>query len=76
MPAAIDTSVLVEAEKRGDLEALLPKGEDAFYVPAHAAAEFLVGAHLANKASLQERARRLYDDHVRPMVDSFGEAER
>ena len=75
MPAAIDTSVLVEAEKLGDLASLLPKDEGPFYVPAHAAAEFLVGVHLPVKASLRERARRIYEDHMQQLVASFTEAD-
>jgi predicted nucleic acid-binding protein len=74
MPVAIDTSVLIEAERKGGLDALLPESEEAFYVPAHAAAEFLVGAHLASKQYLRERARRLYEQTIRPMVESFDEA--
>jgi hypothetical protein len=44
MPVAIDTSVLISAEKQGDIEQLLPENEEGpYYIPALAAAEFLVG---------------------------------
>ena len=40
MPVAIDTSVLVAAEKRGGIEQLLLPEEGPFYIPALAATEF------------------------------------
>ncbi len=44
MPVAIDTSVLISAEKIGDFDALLPEDEEGpYYIPPLAAAEFLVG---------------------------------
>lgn len=44
MPVAIDTSVLISAEKQGAFEHLLPEGEEGpYYIPALAAAEFLIG---------------------------------
>ena len=43
MPVAIDTSVLIEAERLGTVDAVLPREEDGpFYIPALAAAEFLL----------------------------------
>ena len=43
MPVAIDTSVLISAEKQEDFDALLPQGEEGpYYIPALAASEFLV----------------------------------
>ena len=43
MPVAIDTSVLISAEKTGGIEELLPANEEGpFYIPALAAAEFVV----------------------------------
>jgi len=37
MPVAIDTSVLIQAERVGTVAAMLPPNEDGpFYVPAHA----------------------------------------
>ena len=75
MPVAIDTSVLIHAEKTGAFENLLPEGEATYYIPAHAAAEFLVGAHLPKSAALRERARRTYDTKFRLLVDLFDEAD-
>src|SRR5437867_12179413 len=40
MPVAIDTSVLVAAEKRGGIEQLLRPEEGPFYIPALGATEF------------------------------------
>jgi predicted nucleic acid-binding protein len=75
MPLAIDTSVLINAEKTGDFEDLLPDDNAIYYIPAHAAAEFLVGAHLPKSAHLRERARRLYDTKFKLLVDIFDEAD-
>jgi len=36
MPVAIDTSVLISAEKLGDFEKLLPNDDGPYYIPAHA----------------------------------------
>lgn len=74
MPVAIDTSILVHAEKFGGFEKMLPD-DLIFYIPAHAAAEFLVGAHLPESATLRERARRIYETDYRRLVDSFEEAD-
>jgi len=73
MPVAIDTSILIAAEKAGDLEAVLSGIEEEIYVPAHAAAEFLVGTHPPVREDLRHRAQRLYATHIRSMVDSFDE---
>jgi hypothetical protein len=44
MPVAIDTSVLICAERQGDFDSLLPESEEGpFCIPALAASEFLVG---------------------------------
>lgn len=75
MPVAIDTSVLVAAEKIGGLEPFIAAHGGPFYIPAHVAAEFLVGTHPPAKAHLRERARRLYEDEFRSLVDTFGEAD-
>jgi hypothetical protein len=45
MAIALDTSVLVAWEKAGGLPTFLEAHEGPFYVPAHAAAEFLLGTH-------------------------------
>lgn len=76
MPTAIDTSVLIDAERAGNLEKLLPPDEAGpFYVPALAAAEFLAGVHPPAPARFRERARRFYETAIRDLVDTFGEAE-
>ena len=76
MPVAIDTSVLVAAEKQGGgLKALLPPDETAFYVPALAATEFLVGTHPPVRADLRHRASQLYHKELRLLVSAFTEAD-
>ncbi|MEI8312644.1 MAG: PIN domain-containing protein [Verrucomicrobiota bacterium] len=73
MPVAVDTSVLIHAEKSGEFESLLPEGEGLYYIPVHAAAEFLVGAHLPKSAHLRERARSIYENKFKLLVDLFDE---
>ncbi|MCX8157513.1 MAG: PIN domain-containing protein [Verrucomicrobiae bacterium] len=76
MPTAIDTSVLIHAEHAGNLDILLPQGEEGpFYIPAHAAAEFLAGLYPPATPRMQERTRRFYQEYLRDLVDVFGEAE-
>lgn len=75
MPVGIDTSVLIAAEKWGGLEQFLPLDENSFYVPAHAATEFLVGTHPPVRADLRQRASQLYQSGFRFMVSAFSEAD-
>ena len=76
MPVAIDTSVLISAEKQGDFEALLPKDEEGpYYIPALAASEFLVGTHHPVRPDLRQRAADLYRTRFRALVSSFTEAD-
>ncbi len=76
MPVAIDTSVLIQAEKQGDFESLLPADEDGpFYIPALAAAEFLLGTHPPVRAELRNRALRMYHTWFQPLVSSFSETD-
>ena len=76
MPVAIDTSVLISAEKQGDFDALLPKNEEGpYYIPAMAASEFLVGTHPPVRADLRQRATELYQNRFRPLVSSFTEVD-
>ena len=75
MPVGIDTSVLIAAEKQGTIERLLPLGEDRFYIPSLAAAEFLVGTHPPVRTDLRERASKLYETEFRFMVSAFTEAD-
>ena len=75
MAIALDTSVLVAWEKAGALPAFLETHEGPFYVPAHAAAEFLVGTHPPVRADLRERARRLYETQIKGLVDAFDEPD-
>ncbi len=76
MPVAIDTSVLVAAERGGSLTALLPANDPGpYYVPAHAAAEFLVGTHPPVRADLRQRAVQLYVKDLRGLVSAFTEAD-
>jgi predicted nucleic acid-binding protein len=75
MAIALDTSILVAWEKAGGLPAFLETHEGPFYVPAHAAAEFLVGTHPPVRADLRERARRLYETQIKGLVDAFDEPD-
>ena len=75
MATAIDTSVLIAAERGGTLEDYLEAGEGPFYVPPHAAAEFLMGVLLVKNPHTATTARRFYEDQVRPLIDVFGETE-
>ena len=75
MPVAIDTSVLIHAEKSGEWENLRPDGNAIYYIPAHAAAEFLVGTYLPKSELLRERARRVYEGKFKLLVDLFHEAD-
>jgi predicted nucleic acid-binding protein len=76
MPVAIDTSVLVEAEKAGSIGAVLPRNESGpFYVPALAAVEFLVGTHPPVRDALRYRALLIYRGEFEEMVDDFTDAD-
>jgi predicted nucleic acid-binding protein len=76
MPAAIDTSALIEAEKLGNFEAVLPRQESGpFYIPALAAVEFLVGTHPPVRDSLRYRAILLYQARFQHLVEDFTELE-
>jgi predicted nucleic acid-binding protein len=76
MPVAIDTSVLIQAEKRGSIAAVIPEDEDGpFYIPALAAAEFLAGTHPPTREHLRHRASRLYHESFRQLVSSFTEQD-
>ncbi len=76
MPVAIDTSVLISAEKQGDFDTLLPEDEEGpYYIPSLAAAEFLVGTHPPVRAELRHRAAQLYQQRFRALVSSFTEAD-
>jgi predicted nucleic acid-binding protein len=76
MPVAIDTSVLISAEKQSDFESLLPEDEEGpYYIPALAASEFLVGTQPPVRADLRQRALRLYQNRFRSLVSSFSEAD-
>ena len=75
MAIALDTSVLVAWEKAGGLPAFLEVHEGPFHVPAHAAAEFLIGTHPPVRANLRERARQLYETQIKGLVDAFDEPD-
>jgi len=76
MPVAIDTSVLVSAEKQGDFDKLLPEDEEGpYYIPPLAAAEFLVGTHPPVRMDLRQHATELYQSRFRALVSSFTEAD-
>jgi predicted nucleic acid-binding protein len=76
MPVAIDTSVLIAAERHSDFDGLLPDNEDGpYYIPALAASEFLVGTHPPVRRGLRQRASQLYQNRFRALVSGFTEAE-
>jgi len=77
MPVVIDTSILVAAEKGGSgIQALVPPDDPGpYYIPAHAAAEFLVGIHPPVRSDLRHRAERLYTRELRSLVAPFTEAD-
>jgi predicted nucleic acid-binding protein len=76
MPVAIDTSVLISAEKQRDFDDLLPEGEEGpYYIPALAASEFLVGTHSPVRADLRRRASQLYQNRFRSLVSTFTESD-
>jgi predicted nucleic acid-binding protein len=76
MPVAIDTSVLISAERQGDFETLLPENESGpYYIPALAASEFLVGTHPPVRRDLRQRASQLYHNRFRALVSSFTEMD-
>jgi predicted nucleic acid-binding protein len=76
MPVAIDTSVLIEAERQGSIGVMLPPEEDGpFYIPALAAAEFLVGTHPPARADLRYRAMLIYQNEFKQIVANFTEAD-
>ncbi len=59
MSIAIDSSVLIEWEKTGNLANYFSHLGGSFYVPALAAVEFLQGTHPPARLELRERAKRL-----------------
>ena len=76
MPVAIDTSVLIAAERSGSFDDLLPSDEDGpYYIPALAAAEFLVGTQPPVRADLRQRATHLYQSRFRGLVSAFSESD-
>jgi predicted nucleic acid-binding protein len=75
-PVAIDTSVLIAAEKlEAGLSPLLPPEENIYYIPALAAAEFMVGFHPPVRKELRDRALALYRRDLRDLVSPFSEAD-
>jgi predicted nucleic acid-binding protein len=76
MPVAIDTSVLIEAERLGSVDAVLPREENGpFYIPALAAAEFLLGTQPPVRDDLRYRALLIYQGQLQQLVDDFTEAD-
>jgi predicted nucleic acid-binding protein len=76
MPVALDTSALIEAEKTGSFEHVLPPAESGpFYVPAMAAVEFLAGTHPPVRDDLRYRALLLYEARIKPIVEKFSEPD-
>jgi len=76
MPVAIDTSVLISAERQGDFDRLLPENEHGpYYIPALGASEFLVGTHPPVRQDLRQRATQLYQNRFRALVTSFTEVD-
>ena len=76
MPVAIDTSILIEAERAGSIGPVLPPDENGpFYIPALAAVEFLIGTHPPVRDALRYRALLIYRGEFQEMVDDFTESD-
>jgi predicted nucleic acid-binding protein len=76
MPVAIDTSILIEAERAGSIGSVLPPDENGpFYIPALAAVEFLIGTHAPVRDALRYRALLIYRGEFQEMVDDFTESD-
>ncbi len=76
MPVAIDTSVLIAAERQSNFDAMLPEDEAGpYYIPAMAASEFLVGTHPPVRRDLRQRASQLYQTRFRALVSGFNEID-
>jgi predicted nucleic acid-binding protein len=76
MPVAIDTSVLISAERQGGFDQVLPENEQGpYYIPALAASEYLVGCQPPVRSELRQRALHLYQSRFRSLVSGFTEAD-
>lgn len=76
MPVAIDTTILIEAERAGSIGAILPLDENGpFYIPAFAATEFLIGTYPPVRDVLRYRALLIYRGEFQEMVDDFTESD-
>ncbi|MCX8156617.1 MAG: PIN domain-containing protein [Verrucomicrobiae bacterium] len=75
MGTAIDTSVLILAQRGGDLEAYLNEEGEPYYVPALAAAEYLLGVHLVKSKRIQQQAQAFYLLNIKPIVSAFDETD-
>jgi predicted nucleic acid-binding protein len=73
----IDTSILIAAARnRAPMtEFLRDYMDEDVFVPAMAAAEFLVGVYGTKSPRLRLNAERFYTDYVRPMVEGFDEPQ-
>ena len=70
---AVDTSVLIAAERDEKLREALA-AEEALFIPTMAAAEFLVGVRLSQDEGGRLRAPDFYDD-LRPFIHPFTESQ-
>jgi len=75
MPVAIDTSVLILAERGGSFEHVLPSNEGPYYIPVHSASEFLIGMQNTVRADLRLRAQAIYHSKFLPIVSPFFERD-
>jgi predicted nucleic acid-binding protein len=73
----IDTSILVAAARhRAPLtEYLRDHVDEDIFVPAMAAAEFLVGVYGTRSERIRLNAQTFYTDYVKPMVEGFDEPQ-
>jgi tRNA(fMet)-specific endonuclease VapC len=69
----VDTSVLIHAERNQDFREKLLQEEELF-IPAMAAAEYLVGIKIVKSEKLRQRAQDFYDQ-LRPYVYDFDESQ-
>jgi predicted nucleic acid-binding protein len=76
MPTAIDTSILIAAEEGGNFFAFIAAIPGEFYIPAAAAAEFLVGTLRPSKNTcgnapggcMKPRSSRWWNRLKKPML--------
>jgi len=75
MATALDTSILVKGQRAGNLQAFLTPDGEPYYVPALAAAEFLLGIHLVQSPVTKQKGQTFYFNEIKPRVVSLDEPD-